>query len=57
MVLLLFDIPMVRSGSNDGVAGDATVAGGGGTGEVGVAFIKPNADPGAVGSAALPVGC
>lgn len=51
---------MERSGSNeaeDGVAGDAAVAGGGGTGEAGVAFMKPNADPGTVDSAVFPEDC
>ena len=50
---------MESSGSNDGVEGDVTVTGGGGggTGVAGVAFMKPNADPGAVDSVALTVGC
>ena len=60
MVALLLDKPMDSSGSNDaedGVGGDAAVTGVGGTGEAGVAFMKPNADPGAVDSATLPEGC
>jgi len=59
MVVLLLDIPMERSGSNDavdGVPGDAAVTGGGGTGETGVAFMKPNAEPGTGDSAALTAG-
>lgn len=60
MVALLLDKPMDRSGSNeaeDGVAGEAATAGGGGTGKAGAAFMKPNADPGAVDSAAFPEDC
>lgn len=59
MVALLLVIPIDRRGSNDavdGVPGDAAVTGGGGTGETGVAFMKPNADPGTGDSAALPAG-
>mmetsp|Transcript_5860 Transcript_5860/g.10490 ORF Transcript_5860/g.10490 Transcript_5860/m.10490 type:complete len:220 (-) Transcript_5860:1290-1949(-) len=42
-------MPMLRSGSKDFGEGGAgvTCAGGGGTGDVGVAFMKPKADPGA----------
>jgi len=52
------DMPILRSGSND--FGEATAgvtcAGGGGTGDAGVLFMKPNADPDA-GGAALAGGC
>lgn len=48
-------MPMPRSGSNclvDGVVGDTAGTGCVGPGDAGVAFMKPNADPGNAAGAA-----